>query len=199
MGPEPPAYNGMGGAQGYRHVDNTTAVRAFACSMARALVLLLIFGCALAESLEYDVGDAVSVMVNKIGPYSNPTETYPYYSLPFCRPPDAELTTKKQDLGEVLSGDSMMSSLYKMRFMVPVNEGRICSVKLDGKQIKEFRDAILQEYYFEMLIGPCVSESGFGTTQCRRPTCLGIHRASCPYERPFHNPRLVTVFLATSS
>jgi hypothetical protein len=38
---------------------------------------------------QYAPGDTVTVWVNKVGPYFNPQETYPYYDnsrLPFCRP-----------------------------------------------------------------------------------------------------------------
>jgi len=34
----------------------------------------------------YNIEDEVPFFVNKIGPYSNPSETYEYYSLPFCTP-----------------------------------------------------------------------------------------------------------------
>lgn len=34
----------------------------------------------------------VIVYVNKVGPYSNPQETYHYYSLPVCRPDKVEIT-----------------------------------------------------------------------------------------------------------
>mmetsp|Transcript_25691 Transcript_25691/g.55277 ORF Transcript_25691/g.55277 Transcript_25691/m.55277 type:complete len:149 (-) Transcript_25691:1342-1788(-) len=33
---------------------------------------------------KYNDHDAVHVVVNKVGPFNNPTETYRYYSLPFC-------------------------------------------------------------------------------------------------------------------
>jgi transmembrane 9 superfamily protein 1 len=33
----------------------------------------------------------VIIYVNKVGPYSNPQETYHYYSLPVCRPAKVKL------------------------------------------------------------------------------------------------------------
>jgi hypothetical protein len=39
------------------------------------------------------------MVVNNVGPYNNPVETYEFYSLPFCAP--QELKSHKQDLGEV--------------------------------------------------------------------------------------------------
>ena len=37
---------------------------------------------------------------NKVGPFSNPSETYQYYDLPFCRP-EGGLEHKPETLGEV--------------------------------------------------------------------------------------------------
>jgi len=54
------------------------------------------------------------VCVLQVGPYSNPTETYPYYSLPFCKP--QELTHEAHELGELLSGDRKVRSPYDIRF-----------------------------------------------------------------------------------
>ncbi|CAF4387063.1 unnamed protein product, partial [Adineta steineri] len=55
----------------------------------------------------------VIVYVNKVGPYSNPQETYHYYSLPVCRP--SKIVSKDLTLGEVLSGDRMAHSLYEIQ------------------------------------------------------------------------------------
>ena len=33
----------------------------------------------------YGASDAVTLWVNTVGPYHNPQETYPYYSLPYCK------------------------------------------------------------------------------------------------------------------
>ena len=38
---------------------------------------------------------------------------YDYYSLPFCRPPTIEESA--ENLGEVLSGDRIENSMYKVR------------------------------------------------------------------------------------
>ncbi len=36
--------------------------------------------------VQYDDGEEVYLWMNKVGPFPNPQETYPYYSLPFCHP-----------------------------------------------------------------------------------------------------------------
>ena len=35
----------------------------------------------------YQFSQPVPVLVNHVGPYKNPSETYDYYDLPFCKPP----------------------------------------------------------------------------------------------------------------
>lgn len=35
---------------------------------------------------QYEDGEEVYLWMNKVGPFPNPQETYPYYSLPFCHP-----------------------------------------------------------------------------------------------------------------
>lgn len=67
-----------------------------------------------AEPQSYRVSDNVPVLVNKIGPYSNPMETYRYYSLPFCRPDNPE--KMDETMGEVLVGDRFEKSAYEVQF-----------------------------------------------------------------------------------
>ena len=56
-------------------------------------VLLLALGAARAEDAslkEYNDGDLVPLIANKVGPFNNPSETYQYYNLPFCKPEKGE-------------------------------------------------------------------------------------------------------------
>jgi hypothetical protein len=62
----------------------------------------------------YKIEDEVPFLVNKIGPYANPTESYEYYDLPFCQP--AKIQHLHGSLGENLSGVHKRSSLYDIRF-----------------------------------------------------------------------------------
>ena len=56
----------------------------------------------------------VPVYVNKVGPYFNTHETYHYYSLPVCHPD--KIVHRTLTLGEVLDGDRMAESKYKIKF-----------------------------------------------------------------------------------
>ena len=50
-------------------------------------LLILATGCYANEKThKYKPKDVVHLWVNKIGPYANPQEAYPYYSLPYCHP-----------------------------------------------------------------------------------------------------------------
>jgi len=97
----------------------------------------------------YEPEDEVPFFVNKIGPYSNPTETYEFYSLPFCRP--QTIAVHHHSIGEDLTGDHKVSSLYDIRFKVPIYFSRLCTQPATVEGVKEFRDAIDKFYYFEMI------------------------------------------------
>lgn len=62
----------------------------------------------------YEEEEAVPFEVNKMGPYANPSETYEYYSLAFCRPD--KIQHKHSSLGEDFSGDHKYNSKYDVRF-----------------------------------------------------------------------------------
>ena len=67
--------------------------------------------------VQYGVGEAVRLWVNKVGPYNNPQETYNYYHLPFCKPKEAVKAAHKWGgLGEVLQGNELIDSQLDLKF-----------------------------------------------------------------------------------
>ncbi|KAK4762337.1 hypothetical protein SAY86_008105 [Trapa natans] len=96
----------------------------------------------------YNVGDVVPLFANKVGPLHNPSETYQYYDLPFCRP--GQVIPKKASLGEVLTGDRLTNSLYSLKFQEVKREDTICEKRLTRNEIAKFRDAVMNEFYFQM-------------------------------------------------
>ena len=69
------------------------------------------------ERMQYGVGEAVRLWVNKVGPYNNPQETYNYYHLPFCKPKEAVKAAHKWGgLGEVLQGNELIDSQLDLKF-----------------------------------------------------------------------------------
>ncbi|KAG2493980.1 hypothetical protein HYH03_007907 [Edaphochlamys debaryana] len=126
--------------------------------MARALLLavmaLTLGGSATAEEElpskhRYDTGDDVVLFASKIGPFENPTETYPYYDLPFCQPPEGT-RGKAESLGEALGSDRLVSTPYVIKYGVNVRHAILCKKSLDAAAVKGFRDAVMQGYYWQM-------------------------------------------------
>ena len=78
------------------------------------LVVLLLAVLSACSAKSYKVGDTIPLFANKIGPFQNPTETYRFYTLPFCEPKGGA-KDKLEDLGEVIMtdeakhGDTMLS------------------------------------------------------------------------------------------
>lgn len=97
----------------------------------------------------YNEGDEIKLYANKIGPYSQNIETYQYYDLPFCTPPEGK-HYKSEDLGEVLEGDRLVTTPYRIHFRRDVEQQVLCSKKLAPEEVEAFRDAVKQDYYFQM-------------------------------------------------
>ncbi|XP_030043404.1 transmembrane 9 superfamily member 1 [Microcaecilia unicolor] len=113
------------------------------------LWLFAIMDC-LAGDGRYKIGEQVMLYVNKVGPYHNPQETYHYYQLPVCSP--KEIRHKSLTLGEVLDGDRMAESMYKIHFRQNMDNVPLCELKLDASQVQTLRQAIEELYYFEFVL-----------------------------------------------
>ncbi|XP_076147189.1 transmembrane 9 superfamily member 1 [Alosa pseudoharengus] len=111
-----------------------------------AVCLLSQIGC----TASYNQGDAVTLYVNKVGPYHNPQETYHFYTLPVCRP--EQVRHKALSLGEVLDGDRMAESLYKIRFRENTDRQTLCQITLNEKEVEQLREAVEELYYFEFVL-----------------------------------------------
>ncbi|XP_008461519.2 transmembrane 9 superfamily member 5 isoform X4 [Cucumis melo] len=97
---------------------------------------------------QYNVGDPVPLFVNKVGPLTNPSETYQYYELPFCRPDP--VVQKKATLGEVLNGDRLNGALHVIKFREEKPWETLCEKKLKGAEVSLFRDAVRNDFYFQL-------------------------------------------------
>ena len=102
------------------------------------LLALLVSLFSVAYAYEYYSHEKVPILVNTVGPFNNPAETYKvytiglkmlvpltidpttffyltqYYSLPFCSP--KKTLDQGENLGEVLAGDRRRNSLYDVRY-----------------------------------------------------------------------------------
>ncbi|XP_061337174.1 transmembrane 9 superfamily member 1 [Gastrolobium bilobum] len=100
---------------------------------------------------KYQQDEPVFLWVNKVGPYNNPQETYNYYSLPFCRPP-GNAAHKWGGLGEVLGGNELIDSQIEIKFLGNVDRTTFCRLDLDEAKVKQFKDAIENNYWFEFFM-----------------------------------------------
>jgi hypothetical protein len=109
-------------------------------------------------------------------PFNNPTETYRFYSLPFCHEhstkdeekkaavdenvelpePDREKRVgaqrHRQRLGESIVGDRRETSPYEVSFNDNFEWRLLCKKLLLPQDIVKFKEAIHNNYYFEMFV-----------------------------------------------
>jgi hypothetical protein len=99
----------------------------------------------------YRSHDQAIIVANTIGPFNNPTETYPFFSLPFCSGTGRQ-QPHRQDLGETLSGSHKVNTPYDLTFLDPVPWRSLCEEYLSTVELKQFKDAVEDDFFFEMLI-----------------------------------------------
>ena len=58
--------------------------------------------------------------------------------------------SKREDLGEVLEGDRMSSTPYQVPFRVDRENESLCERTLSANDLKKFRRAVKDDYYFQM-------------------------------------------------
>lgn len=76
------------------------------------------------------------------------SETYQYYTLPFCAP--REKKYQSEGFGEVLAGDRSVNSLYEFEFKQNKANETLCTQKLAMQDVERFRKAVEEEYYFQV-------------------------------------------------
>ncbi|XP_020581503.1 transmembrane 9 superfamily member 2-like isoform X2 [Phalaenopsis equestris] len=118
-----------------------------------ALLLIVLVACfsrAKTDGLDhkYKEGDRVPLYANKVGPFHNPSETYRYYDLPFCKPD--HINEKKEALGEVLNGDRLVDAPYELNFRKDKQSENLCKKTLLEEDVVKTREAISRDYYFQM-------------------------------------------------
>lgn len=93
----------------------------------------------------------MDIWVNKIGPYTAPTESYGYYdAVPWCRP--AKLEHRPLRLGETLAGDLLVKSGYNISFQHSLDDAELCEKSFKGEEISKFVAAIRKRFVYELLL-----------------------------------------------
>eukprot|EP00906_Rhabdomonas_costata_P000764 RCo001006 len=101
----------------------------------------------------YEDGEIVKVWVNKIGPFNNPLETYPYFSLPLCRPSAEEWSQKFPSLGEALQGDELVQhAKLRVQFKRDVEKQTICTQRLTADEAQVLHGAVLLQYWYQFYV-----------------------------------------------
>jgi len=75
---------------------------------------------------------------------------YNYYKLPYCAP--QELEYRREDLGALMKGDRATKTLYQIRFLEDVTARTLCKATLSRDDTARFKAAILDDYYFELML-----------------------------------------------
>ncbi|CAG9464657.1 unnamed protein product [Pedinophyceae sp. YPF-701] len=126
----------------------------------------------------YEVGDPVPLLANKIGPFSNPSETYRYYDLPFCQP--EKLEKQKGGLGDAMDANRMTNTPYEIKFREDVDSATLCTAKLDKKAVGKLLKAVEAEYYFNMYFDDLPLWGFIGKTE------QDTHASTADYKRLLH-------------
>jgi hypothetical protein len=102
-------------------------------------------------------------------------ETYQYYNLPFCQPKDGK-EYKTEFLGEVLEGDRLVTTPYSLKFRTDVDQTVLCEKKLTSDELKKFREAVKQDFYFQVREGDppdlATAQSLYLWCRCSTTICL---------------------------
>eukprot|EP01128_Nolandella_sp_AFSM9_P001914 TRINITY_DN12316_c0_g1_i1.p1 TRINITY_DN12316_c0_g1~~TRINITY_DN12316_c0_g1_i1.p1 ORF type:complete len:633 (+),score=152.94 TRINITY_DN12316_c0_g1_i1:43-1941(+) len=104
-----------------------------------------------ASTKVYQYRENVPLYSNKVGPFHNPDETFPYYEQEqlFCQPIKHDL--KDQNLGEHLQGDIKSVSAFSLLFGESFEGRTACELNLTQKDLTKLRDFIKRKFYYEFV------------------------------------------------
>jgi len=108
----------------------------------------------------YEDGSDVVISMNKVWPFANPQETYRYYDFPFCQP--TVIMPHFMTLGQVLRGDRLVNSIYKIGMKRNVARTVVCNRPATQKDIEILKAAIDANYMFELFVAELPIVRPFG-------------------------------------
>lgn len=98
----------------------------------------------------YAPNEAVEVKVNRLT--SAKTQlAYDYYDLPFCRPSEG-VQNAAENLGEILTGNKIENSAYKVNMNQEVACQVLCKMDYTAEQVALFKKKIDEEYAINFLV-----------------------------------------------
>ncbi|GJP83701.1 hypothetical protein CLOP_g13826 [Closterium sp. NIES-67] len=165
--------------------------------LAAVLLAAVIVVDASASDHRYGQGDKVPFYANKVGPFHNPSETYKFFDLPFCQP--GKINEKLEDLGEVLNGDRMVQAPYELNFRVDHERTTLCKRTLAVKDVQKFRDAVMNDYYFQMYYDDLPIWGFIGKVDTDPKNQHFFLFTHVHFEVEFNNDRVVEISVATDA
>jgi len=123
-------------------------------SILRSFVFFCVLWCTLAndKNNKYKDDEEVILYVNKVGPYANPQETYMYYDMPWCIPPDANTELHMEGLGEALQGYELRKSGLHIIFKQNKEKTELCSKQLSQTDALIFKAAVKSQYWYQLFL-----------------------------------------------
>mmetsp|Transcript_29952 Transcript_29952/g.58714 ORF Transcript_29952/g.58714 Transcript_29952/m.58714 type:complete len:635 (-) Transcript_29952:68-1972(-) len=98
---------------------------------------------------DYKEGELVEMKVNKLDSIQTQLP-YDYYSLPFCKP--SEVTEASENLGEILAGDMIENSNYKLMMKKDETCKLLCKKTYTNEDLALFEEKIKQEYSVNWIV-----------------------------------------------
>lgn len=102
----------------------------------------------------YERFDKVDVIVDRIWPKGNPSETYSYTHLPFC--PISTDAHVSQDLTADVTGSRKVKVNYNIRFLAGSDFSTLCTMQLTPSEAEKFREAIVKDFHLLFYIGTMI-------------------------------------------
>lgn len=119
----------------------------FLLSFSSALLVVL----ADESSHTYSIGEPVVLWASRIGPYHNPSESYPYFSVPgICPPlPHTPVAGASDSLGVLLEGDSLEDTGIRFPFRTDVASARVCDLDLSSDVLPSLSYVVENHYWYQ--------------------------------------------------
>ena len=99
---------------------------------------------------EYAFQETVKIKVNKLDSVLTQLP-YDYYALPFCPPTDG-VRRDAENLGEILSGDTIENSPYVVEMMLPTECRALCKMTYSKKQLHDLATKIDEKYRVNLIV-----------------------------------------------
>lgn len=145
---------------------------------------------------KYTPGQEIPVFANRIRPYRNPSETYDYFSLPFCRF-NGSAQAVRRSFADAVLGNKVERTAVTLNFTVPVTDKTVCKVHLDAENVKVLTTAVEREFYYELYVDklPVWALVGAGAKDNGHPFVFTRQHFNISY----NNNRIIDVVLTAES